>query len=51
MGDDGRRHDRGACDVRAIAVQDRVLAGGPHTDGRYRISCSAHFLDLTVDRD
>ncbi|MFE6690967.1 4Fe-4S dicluster domain-containing protein [Streptomyces sp. NPDC057743] len=32
------------CDLRAIAVQDRVLAGGPHTDNRYRARRERVFL-------
>ncbi|QHC23007.1 4Fe-4S dicluster domain-containing protein [Streptomyces sp. GS7] len=32
------------CDLRAIAVQDRVLAGGPHTDSRYRARRERAFL-------
>ncbi|WP_354637193.1 4Fe-4S dicluster domain-containing protein [Kitasatospora camelliae] len=32
------------CDLRAIAVQDRVLAGGPHADGRYRSRRTRAFL-------
>ncbi|MFI1200817.1 4Fe-4S dicluster domain-containing protein [Streptomyces sp. NPDC020883] len=32
------------CDLRAIAVQDRVLAGGPHGDSRYRARRDRAFL-------
>ncbi|MEU8995371.1 4Fe-4S dicluster domain-containing protein [Streptomyces caniferus] len=32
------------CDLRAIAVQDRVLSGGPHTDSRYRARRERAFL-------
>lgn len=32
------------CDLRAIAVQDRVLAGGPHTDPAYRRRRERAFL-------
>ncbi|MER7154997.1 4Fe-4S dicluster domain-containing protein [Streptomyces lydicus] len=32
------------CDLRAIAVQDRVLAGGPHVDSRYRARRERAFL-------
>ncbi|MGD3110654.1 4Fe-4S dicluster domain-containing protein [Streptomyces sp. YGL11-2] len=32
------------CDLRAIAVQDRVLAGGPHSDSRYRARRERAFL-------
>ncbi|MEV6164912.1 4Fe-4S dicluster domain-containing protein [Streptomyces sp. NPDC052052] len=32
------------CDLRAIAVQDRVLAAGPHTDSRYRARRARVFL-------
>lgn len=32
------------CDLRAIAVQDRVLATGPHTDSRYRARRERAFL-------
>ncbi|MCK7622193.1 4Fe-4S dicluster domain-containing protein [Streptomyces sp. RS10V-4] len=32
------------CDLRAIAVQDRVLAGGPHADSRYRARRERAFL-------
>lgn len=32
------------CDLRAIAVQDRVLTGGPHADPRYRARRERAFL-------
>ncbi|MFF9481876.1 4Fe-4S dicluster domain-containing protein [Streptomyces sp. NPDC014733] len=32
------------CDLRAIAVQDRVLTGGPHADSRYRARRERAFL-------
>ncbi|MGW5118580.1 4Fe-4S dicluster domain-containing protein [Streptomyces noursei] len=32
------------CDLRAIAVQDRVLGGGPHSDSRYRARRERVFL-------
>ncbi|MEW2433266.1 4Fe-4S dicluster domain-containing protein [Streptomyces caniferus] len=32
------------CDLRAIAVQDRVLSGGPHIDSRYRTRREQAFL-------
>ncbi|MFB7917159.1 4Fe-4S dicluster domain-containing protein [Streptomyces sp. NPDC056061] len=32
------------CDLRAIAVQDRVLMGGPHGDSRYRARRERAFL-------
>ncbi|MFI5645989.1 4Fe-4S dicluster domain-containing protein [Kitasatospora sp. NPDC051705] len=32
------------CDLRAIAIQDRVLTGGPHADGRYRSRRTRAFL-------
>ena len=32
------------CDLRAIAIQDRVLTGGPHTDPVYRDRRSGAFL-------
>ena len=32
------------CDLRAIAIQDRVLTGGPHADNRYRARRRRAFL-------
>ncbi|MFH8371729.1 4Fe-4S dicluster domain-containing protein [Streptomyces sp. NPDC018031] len=32
------------CDLRAIAIQDRVLTGGPHTDTGYRARRTGAFL-------